>query len=109
MPQPAFSKLLDDLNDVSGRRFEQLCRWFLLNDPIYGGQLKNVWLWDDWPGRWGRDKGIDLIAEDNEGQITRRHGCISLSSIACCEYTPTVLLSECVIRPSRTGGAVRTG
>ena len=69
MSQSDFSKLLDDLNDVSGRRFEQICRWFLLNDPIYGGQLKDVWLWDDWPDRWGRDKGIDLIAEDTEGRL----------------------------------------
>ena len=69
MLQTTFSKLLDDLNDVSGRRFEQLCRWFLLNDPIYGGQLKDAWLWDDWSGRWGRDKGIDLIAEDKDGRL----------------------------------------
>jgi len=69
LPQTAFSKLLAELNDVSGRRFEQLCRWFLLHDPIYGGLLKEVWLWDDWPGRWGRDKGIDLIAEAKDGQL----------------------------------------
>ena len=51
-----------DLNDVSGRGFEQLCRWFLLNDPIYGGQLNDVWLWDDWPGRWGRDMRLPHAA-----------------------------------------------
>jgi predicted helicase len=28
-----------------------------------------VWLWDDWPGRWGADAGIDLVAEDHEGHL----------------------------------------
>ena len=27
-----------------------------------------VWLWDEWPGRWGRDRGIDLIFEHRKGQ-----------------------------------------
>ena len=26
-------------------------------------------MWDDWPGRWGPDAGIDLIAVDKEGKI----------------------------------------
>ena len=26
-----------------------------------------MWLWDEWPGRWGADAGIDLVAEDHEG------------------------------------------
>jgi superfamily II DNA or RNA helicase len=46
-----------------GRQFERICKWFLENDPEYKRQIKRVWLWDDWPGRWGRDKGIDLVAE----------------------------------------------
>jgi predicted helicase len=29
----------------------------------------HVWLWDEWPGRWGRDAGIDLVAEDHEGGL----------------------------------------
>ena len=28
-----------------------------------------MWLWDDWPGSWGRDKGIDLIARTHDGRI----------------------------------------
>ncbi len=52
-----------------GRQFEQICKWFLQNDPEYRGQLKRVWLWGKWPQRWGRDKGIDLIAEDFDGKI----------------------------------------
>ena len=42
-----------------GREFERICKWFLEHDPQYRRLIKRVWLWDDWPGRWGRDKGID--------------------------------------------------
>ena len=52
-----------------GRQFERICKWFLENDPEYKLQIKRVWLWDDWPGRWGRDKGIDLVAETFDGKF----------------------------------------
>ena len=52
-----------------GRAFERLCRWYLQNDPAYRGQLKKVWLWDEWPGRWGADAGIDLVAEAHDGKL----------------------------------------
>lgn len=51
-----------------GKDFERLCKWFLETDPRYSGKLTEVWLWDDWPGRWGPDCGIDLIAQDAEGK-----------------------------------------
>ena len=52
-----------------GKEFEHLCRWILRTHPLYRSKLKKVWLWDDWPSRWGRDCGIDLIAEDVNGKI----------------------------------------
>ena len=52
-----------------GRQFERVCKWFLENDPEYRREVKQVWLWDDWPGRWGRDKGIDLVAETFDGKF----------------------------------------
>ncbi len=52
-----------------GKAFEHYCKWFLENDPRYKMQLRNVWLWKDWPGKWGRDKGIDLIAETHQGKL----------------------------------------
>lgn len=52
-----------------GKVFELYCKWFLENDPKYSSQLKKVWLWKDWPENWGRDKGIDLIAETYNGKI----------------------------------------
>src|SRR3989442_9370915 len=41
-----------------GTDFEWLCRFFLLTAPKYKGLFRHVWLWNDWPGRWGIDKGI---------------------------------------------------
>ena len=52
-----------------GKAFENYCKWFLENDSRYQRQLKQIWLWEDWPGKWGRDKGIDLIAETYCGKI----------------------------------------
>ena len=56
-------------NATRGGQFEELCKWLLENHPLYRSKLKEIWLWDDWPGRWGRDCGIDLVAEDTDGQI----------------------------------------
>ncbi|WP_196249574.1 restriction endonuclease, partial [Rhodococcoides fascians] len=69
---PAFTDLLAACSAdprVRGRQFEDLCMWFLANDPQYRNVLRRVWLWDDWPGRWGADAGIDLVAEDQEGRL----------------------------------------
>jgi superfamily II DNA or RNA helicase len=52
-----------------GRDFERLCKWLLENAPEYRRRVTRVWLWDEWPGRWGRDAGIDLVAEDHEGGL----------------------------------------
>src|SRR5580700_1851640 len=52
-----------------GLAFERICQWFLINDPIYAMQLKHVWLWNEWPERWGPDSGIDLVAETTVGDL----------------------------------------
>lgn len=54
---------------VRGRQFEVLCQWYLKNAPEYRNKLKQIWLWRDWPDRWGPDAGIDLIAETHEGEL----------------------------------------
>jgi len=67
-----FKKIIENLSaDPSkrGKAFEKYCKWFLKNDPYYSAQLKDVWLWDEWSGNWGRDKGIDLVAETISGKI----------------------------------------
>jgi predicted helicase len=68
----AFTDLYDKLDSdshVKGRQFEHICKWFLTTDPLYKHELCRVWLWDDWPGRWGGDAGIDLVAEDRTGKL----------------------------------------
>ena len=52
-----------------GKQFEHICKWFLKHDPVYSQELRDVWLWDEWPGRWGIDAGIDLVAEDDRGHL----------------------------------------
>ena len=60
---------LDEDNVGRGRQFERVCKWFLTNEPLYKHQVRRVWLWNDWPGRWGADTGIDLVVEDREGGL----------------------------------------
>jgi superfamily II DNA or RNA helicase len=61
---------LDPDNDkIRGTQFEHLTKYMLLNDPVYEGQFRRVDLWDNWKGRWGSDKGIDLVAESHDGKL----------------------------------------
>jgi predicted helicase len=57
---------LDEDKLRRGTQFERICKWFLTNDALYQHQVRRVWLWDEWPGRWGPDAGIDLVVEDRE-------------------------------------------
>lgn len=52
-----------------GKQFEHICKWFLTHDPVYAHELRQVWLWDEWPARWGIDAGIDLVAEDRNRHL----------------------------------------
>lgn len=61
---------LDPNPQVRGFEAEEVCRWFLQNDPGYASLLRRVWLWKEWPGRWSDvDAGIDLVAEDFDGKL----------------------------------------
>ena len=67
----SFLQLIDTFdtdNYTRGVQFENLCKWLLENHPVYKPKLSQVWLWDDWPERWGKDCGIDLIAEGFDGK-----------------------------------------
>jgi hypothetical protein len=41
----------------------------LENDPVQKAQYRRVWQWNDWPGRWAADAGIDLVAERNDRSL----------------------------------------
>jgi len=64
-----FINTFDPSNNAKGKQFEKFCKWFLENDPVWKSQVKKVWLWDDWPGRWGADLGIDLVFQHTNGNI----------------------------------------
>lgn len=60
---------LSERADLRGREFERICKWLLQSAPEYRAQVRQVWLWDEWPGRWAADAGIDLVAEGSDGGL----------------------------------------
>jgi predicted helicase len=62
--------LLTNLSERADRRDREcLCQWFLRSAPEYRTQVQQVWLWDEWPGRWAANGGIDLVAETRDGSL----------------------------------------
>ena len=53
---------------VRGKQFEKFIKWFLKTDPTWASQIDEVWLWNDYPKRWGADCGIDLIFTHKNGK-----------------------------------------
>ena len=67
----SFSTLYNSLDSSPvkrGKQFERVVKWFLKNDPEWATQVDEVWLWDEWPGRWGADCGIDIIFRHTNGE-----------------------------------------
>ena len=65
----SFSQFLNSFNpETKGKQFEVFVKRFLKNDPYWSSQVDQIWLWDEWPGRWGRDKGVDLIFKHKNGE-----------------------------------------
>ncbi len=67
---PSFSDFLATFDPDAGKRgrqFEHFVKWFLKNDPEWTTQIDEIWLWNEYPGQWGRDCGIDLIFKDKNG------------------------------------------
>ncbi|WP_422136420.1 DEAD/DEAH box helicase family protein [Endozoicomonas sp. ALD040] len=62
--------LLDEFTEATrnnrdkGTQFEKLIANYLMTDPQYADRLSDVWLWGEWPYRWGSDNGIDLVARE---------------------------------------------
>jgi predicted helicase len=71
-----FQKILEKYRKIAfserdkGDRFERLMQSYLKTDPKYAYLFKNVWLWNEFPGKLdlgGGDTGIDLVALTHEG------------------------------------------
>lgn len=52
-----------------GKQFERFVKWFLVNDPTWKTQVEQVWHWDEYPNRWGKDLGIDLVFKHKNGDL----------------------------------------
>jgi len=68
------SQFLDFYNSLDadptkrGRQFEHFVKWFLKTDPEWSTQVERVWLWEEWPERWGADCGVDLVFRHKNGE-----------------------------------------
>ena len=57
-----FYSLLPIDPSVRGDQFEKIfVPWFLKTDRVWKSQIKQLWLWKDYPLNRGRDYGIDLV------------------------------------------------
>jgi predicted helicase len=62
-----FYQSLDADPAKRGKQFEHFVKWFLKADPEWATQVDQVWLWNEWPQRWGADCGIDLVFRHKNG------------------------------------------
>ena len=56
-----FYAFLDPYIGIRGKQFEKFVKWFLKTDPNWASTVDEVWLWNEYPQRWGSDCRIDLI------------------------------------------------
>jgi len=64
-----FYRSLPEDSNKRGAFFEKVfIPWFLENDPVWSTKVKQIWLWNKYPEKWGTDCGIDLVYEDNSGK-----------------------------------------
>lgn len=63
-----FYQSLDAEPAKRGKQFESFVKWFLKNDPEWSTQVDHVWLWEEYPERWGVDCGIDLVFRHRNGE-----------------------------------------
>jgi len=66
----SFSQFLDSLDpQTKGKQFEVFVKWFLKQDPEWSTQVDQIWLWDEYPHRWGPDCGIDLVFKHKNSEV----------------------------------------
>jgi predicted helicase len=67
----SFLELYQSLDDdplKRGKQFERFAKWFLKNDPEWSTQVDQIWLWEEYPERWGIDCGVDLVFKHKNGE-----------------------------------------
>ena len=50
---------------AKGRPFEVFVKKFLKTSPVWSSQVKDIWLWEEYPYKWSIDIGIDLVFHDH--------------------------------------------
>ena len=66
----SFSQFLNSFDpETKGKQFEVFVKWFLKNDPEWSTQVDQIWLWDEYPERWGPDCGIDLVFNHKNSEV----------------------------------------
>jgi len=64
-----FISTLSSDSGEKGQQFERFVKWFLVNDPVWKTQIEQVWHWAEYPNRWGKDLGIDLVFKTKSGDL----------------------------------------
>lgn len=97
------AKILRDADGTSfGSDFKWLCKWFLENAPRYRSKFENVWLWDDWPNRWGRIAESMLLPEHTQVNYGRSR--LKWCRIfAVCEYVKVATHSQAAVLRAGAG------
>ena len=93
-PLATFLQTFDQDPRRKGLQWERACQWFLRTDPVYVAQLDKVWLWEKWPGRWGSDAGIDLVAKAKDGTLWAIHAKAYAASKSVTKHDVDTFLSE---------------
>jgi superfamily II DNA or RNA helicase len=92
-----FNKFLSTFDSDASRRgkqFEVFVKWFLKNDPDWSSQVDTVWLWDEYPHRWGPDCGIDLVFKHKNGETWAVQAKCYSSEYQITKYDVDKFLSE---------------
>lgn len=79
-----YRELIQNKRDL-GTSFERLVKSYLETDPIYKDLYPKVSMWTEWEHCWGPDCGIDLVAEDKDGEFV---------AIQCKFYDPQAELKK---------------
>ena len=88
------NKILESLEEASeskrekGSKFEKLMKNWFLTTKLYADNIKNIWLWDEFPYRnqfGGSDNGIDLVIYNEEDEFI---------AVQCKFYSPNVKISK---------------
>lgn len=53
---------------IRGKQFERFVKWFLKNDPLWSSDIEKIWLWKEYPEKWGPDCSIDLVFKHTNGE-----------------------------------------